>query len=113
MENFWKNAIMGVVIGDALGCPVQFENRAYVSAHPVTGMRGNGTFDLPAGTWTDDSSLTLALLDSIRQKDTLDLNHILNNFVSWLDHGAYTPFGKAFDIGLPETYRETVLEFCR
>ena len=58
MENYWKNAVMGVVIGDALGCPVQFEDRAAVAGHPVTDMRGHGSFDLPAGTWTDDSSLT-------------------------------------------------------
>ena len=86
MENFWKKAIMGVVIGDALGYPVQFEDRAVVATHPVTGMRENGTFDLPVGTWTDDSSLTLALLDSICQTDRLDLKHIMNNFVSWYLH---------------------------
>ena len=47
--NKWKSGIMGVVIGDALGCPVQFESREEVSKHPVTGMRGYGTFSLPAG----------------------------------------------------------------
>ena len=61
MKNIWKDGVMGVVIGDALGCPVQFESREEVAAHPITGMRGNGTFNLPAGSWTDDSSLTLAL----------------------------------------------------
>lgn len=99
MENYWKNAIMGVVIGDALGCPVQFEDREMVKYHPITEMRGNGTFDLPIGTWTDDSSLTLALLDSIRQTNQLDIKDVMNRFVDWLDNGAYTPFGKAFDIG--------------
>ena len=63
--NRWKSAIMGVVVGDALGCPVQFESRETVARHPVTGMRGYGTFNLPAGSWTDDSALTLALLESI------------------------------------------------
>lgn len=99
MENFWKKAIMGVVIGDALGCPVQFNSRETVSQHPVTDMIGHGTFDLPPGTWTDDSSLTLALLDSIRQTDTLDLRSIMDNFVRWMYHGDFTPFGSAFDIG--------------
>ena len=90
---------MGVVIGDALGCPVQFQSRETVSQHPVTDMIGHGTFDLPPGTWTDDSSLTLALLDSIRQTDKLDLKHIMDNFVRWMYHGDFTPFGRAFDIG--------------
>ena len=99
MKNTWKSGIMGVVVGDALGCPVQFETREEVARHPVTGMRGFGTFNLPAGSWTDDSSLTLALLDSIRRTGTIDYRDIMDNFVKWLDDGAFTPFGKAFDIG--------------
>jgi len=97
--NKWKSGIMGVVIGDALGCPVQFESREEVSKHPVTGMRGFGTFNLPAGSWTDDSSLTLALLESIRRTGTIDYKDIMDNFVKWLDDGAFTPYGYAYDIG--------------
>ena len=99
MKNIWKDGVMGVVIGDALGCPVQFESREEVAAHPVTGMRGNGTFHLPAGSWTDDSSLTLALLESIRRLDAIDLQDIMDNFVKWLDNGEFTPYGYAYDIG--------------
>ena len=99
MKNIWRDAIFGVVVGDALGCPVQFEDRSEVAAHPVTDMRGYGAFALPAGSWTDDSSLTLALLDSICKTDKLDLKHIMNNFVDWLDHGTFTPYGYAYDIG--------------
>ena len=99
MKNIWKNGIMGVVIGDALGCPVQFESREEVARHPVTGMRGYGTFNLPAGSWTDDSSLTLALLESIRRNGGIDYKDIMDNFVKWLDDGVFTPFGYAYDIG--------------
>ena len=81
MTSIWKSGIMGVVIGDALGCPLQFESREEVSKHPVTGMRGFGTFNLPAGSWTDDSSLTLALLESIRRTGTIDYKDIMDNFV--------------------------------
>ena len=97
--NKWKSGIMGVVIGDALGCPVQFESREEVSKHPVTGMRGYGTFNLPAGSWTDDSSLTLALLESIRRTGTIDYKDIMDNFVKWLNDGVFTPYGCAYDIG--------------
>ena len=99
MKNIWKEGIFGVVTGDALGCPVQFESREEVKAHPVTGMRGHGTFDLPAGSWTDDSSLTLALLDSICRDGKMELKHIMGNFVDWLDNGAFTPYGYSYDIG--------------
>ena len=99
MNNIWLDGVMGVVIGDALGCPVQFETREEVASHPITGMRGNGTFNLPAGSWTDDSSLTIALLESIKRLDRIDLNDIMNNFIKWLDEGVFTPFGYAYDIG--------------
>ena len=97
--NIWQNGIMGVVVGDALGCPVQFESRAEVAKHPVTGMRGNGTFHLPEGSWTDDSSLTLALQESIRRLKAIDLDDIMENFMEWLYEGKFTPYGESFDIG--------------
>ena len=99
MRNIWKDGIFGVVVGDALGCPVQFESRSKVAEHPVRGMRGHGTFDLPAGSWTDDSSLTLALLESIGRTGSLELKDIMGNFVDWLDKGAFTPYGYSYDIG--------------
>ena len=99
MRNIWKDGIMGVVIGDALGCPVQFETREEVASHPIAGMRGYGTFNLPAGSWTDDSSLTLALLESVKRLGAVDLHDIMGNFVKWLDSGEFTPYGYSYDIG--------------
>ena len=97
--NIWLNGIMGVVVGDALGCPVQFESRKEVARHPVTGMRGYGTFNLPEGSWTDDSSLTIALLESIRRTGKIDLDDIMENFMKWLYDGEFTPYGESYDIG--------------
>ena len=99
MKNMWKSAIMGVVVGDALGCPVQFETRAQVAANPVNGMIGYRTFDMPEGTWTDDSALTLALLASILRTDKIYYEDVMNRFVRWLEEGDYTPYGFSFDIG--------------
>ncbi len=93
-----RSGVFGVVTGDALGCPVQFRTREEVQALPVRGMRGHGTFDLPAGTWTDDSSLTLALLSAIADTGDIDLKYVMDNFVDWLDNGGFTPFGESFDI---------------
>lgn len=97
--NIWINGIMGVIVGDALGCPVQFRSREEVAAHPVTGMRGYGTFNLPEGSWTDDSSLTLALLESIRRVKGIDLDDIMGNFMKWLYDGEFTPYGYSYDVG--------------
>ena len=98
-NNLWLNGIMGVVVGDALGCPVQFTDREELRSGPVTDMEGYGTFNMPEGTWTDDSSLTLALLVSIREKKAIDLEDIMYRFADWLENGNYTPYGQSFDIG--------------
>ena len=99
-RNIWLDGIMGVIVGDALGYPVQFMSRDEVQRKPVDGMRGYGTFNLPAGSWTDDSSLTLALLVSISECGGIDLHDIMHRFSGWLNDGEYTPFGKSFDIGV-------------
>lgn len=99
MKDMWKSGIMGVIVGDALGAPVQFETREEVARHPVKGMIGYRTFNLPEGTWTDDSSLTLALLHSLSLYNSVNLKDIANNFVEWFEHGKFTPYGFSFDIG--------------
>lgn len=94
--NKWLDGVMGVVVGDALGSPVQFHRRGEVT---VRKMERCDTFDTPPGTWTDDTSLTLASVESIKRRGKIDLEDMANNFVEWLFHGEFTPFGQAFDVG--------------
>ncbi len=89
--------LWGAVVGDALGVPVEFMTREEVRIDPVVNMRGFGTFDLPAGSWSDDSSLLLCTADSLVQG--LDLNDMAARFMRWYAEGLWTPYGKAFDIG--------------
>jgi len=89
--------VIGLCVGDALGLPVQFERRERFLNAPVTDMTGYGTFNLPPGSWSDDTSMTLCLLDSL--SNGLDYNDIMKKFASWLVNGEYTPYGKAYDIG--------------
>lgn len=101
MRNIWIDGIMGVVVGDALGDTVQFVPRSEVIKRGlVTGMESGGPFNTPAGTWTDDSSMTLATLASIVEKGVVDLDDIMDRFIAWLKQGKYTPFGYSFDIGM-------------
>ncbi len=57
--------LIGLAVGDALGVPVEFTGRAMRDADPVLGMRGHGTWNQPAGTWSDDSSLAFASADRL------------------------------------------------
>ena len=99
MQNIWLTGIMGLVVGDALGLPVQFNSREEMKAKPVNGMEGYGVFNVPAGSWSDDSSLALSTLCSLVEKGTVDYEDIMKCFADWQFKGAYTPFGYAYDQG--------------
>ena len=102
MKDIWTDGMTGLIAGDALGVPVQFMTREEIRSRPqgpVTGMEGRGTYNMPAGTWSDDSSMALAILASIRETGTIDPDNIMNHFVKWEAGGAYTPYGYAFDEG--------------
>lgn len=100
-RNPMYDAVLGLVVGDALGLPVEFCTREERDAEPVDKMLGYGTFNKPEGTWSDDSSLTLATLDAINKsaKSEIDLRRIAENFVRWFFYSEFTPDGESFDIG--------------
>ncbi|NOX55719.1 MAG: ADP-ribosylglycohydrolase family protein [Planctomycetes bacterium] len=89
-------ALWGLAIGDALGAAVEF--RAPGSFEPVTGYRAGGPHGLNAGEWTDDTSLALALADSLGEAGW-DLNDQVRRYVAWWRHGEYSVNGRCFDIG--------------
>lgn len=43
-------AVLGLVVGDALGVPVEFKTRDELKKYPVIEMLGYGTHNQPAGT---------------------------------------------------------------
>ncbi len=90
--------MLGIIVGDALGVPVEFTSRSSLRESPVTGMRGFGTHNQPAGTWSDDSSLMLCLAESLAQEG-VDYNDQAARFVSWMRDANWTPHGEVFDIG--------------
>ena len=101
MPNKVLDAIMGSCVADALGVPVEFTSRHSLANNPVVNMRSCGTFNLPAGTWSDDTSMTLCLLDSLSKG--LDYQDIMTKFYEWFDASAYTPYGETFDVGFSTT----------
>lgn len=101
MRNNWTNGVMGVLIGDALGNPVQFMSRSEVVRRGlVKGMEAGGVFHMPAGCWTDDGSMTLASLDSILTMGRIDPDDMMKRFIMWDSEGQYTPTGRAYDQGI-------------
>ena len=91
--------LWGSLVGDALGVPVEFKDRATVQADPVTDLRGFGSHKQPAGTWSDDSSLLLCSADSLVRLE-FDTEDMGKRFVSWYREELWTPHGKVFDVGV-------------
>lgn len=97
LSNIIKSALLGVAVGDALGVPVEYIKREELEDNPVTDMIGYGTYNLPPGTWSDDSSLTFCLAEALTNE--FDLNTIGQNFIKWYKDNLWTARGNVFDIG--------------
>jgi ADP-ribosylglycohydrolase len=89
--------LLGLCIGDSLGVPVEFTSREKLKLFPVVDMMGFGTFDQPMGTWSDDSSLSFCLAESLCEG--YNIQDIANKFVKWYKEGYWTAHGEMFDIG--------------
>ncbi len=93
-----KAGVVGGVIGDAVGVPYEFRSKNEMRYNPCLDMIGYGTYNKPMGTWSDDSSMVLATLDSVVDKK-LNLDKMMLNFIEWQVNGKYTQDGFMFSIG--------------
>lgn len=92
-----RAAVYGEAIGDALGVPYEFKDRGTFTC---TTMVGHGTWSQPAGTWSDDTSMMLATLDSMLScGGSVHTEDMRQRYDEWVMRGAYTQDGKVFDIG--------------
>ncbi len=94
-----KDGIVGFAIGDALGVPAEFKSKKELTRCPITDIKANGTYNVPAGTWSDDTSMTLATLHSIIEKGIIDTNDMADKFLKWFRNAEYTATNETFDIG--------------
>jgi ADP-ribosylglycohydrolase len=94
-----SSLLFGIAVGDALGVPWEFRPRG---SFLCEGMSGYGSHNQPAGTWSDDTSLTLCLADAIAGEGTgySLLKKTAENFLRWVEEGDFTAHGTVFDIGI-------------
>ena len=92
-----RGALLGLAAGDALGTTLEFRPRDTYPPH--AGITGGGPFRLQAGQWTDDTSMALALADSLVAHPAFDPDDLMRRFLSWWRDGAYSCTGQCFDIG--------------
>ncbi len=100
MTEKMKAGIIGFAVGDALGVPVEFLNREVLKNHPIKDMIGYGSHRVPEGTWSDDTSLMIAAMDSIKDNGEINFDDIMYKFSEWVDYAKYTATDELFDIGI-------------
>ena len=93
-----RGSLLGLAVGDAVGTSVEFEPPGTFA--PVTDMVGGGPFNLPAGAWTDDTSMALCLAESLVERRGFDPVDQLERYLRWYREGRWSSTGRCFDIGV-------------
>ena len=91
------DGILGLAVGDAFGVPYEFMSRETVRRVIRREMAEGGAHGQPVGTWSDDTSLSLCLLDNLDRNP--DYHKIMYSFLIWYEKGEYTAGKECFDIG--------------
>ena len=93
-SDYARGVLLGLACGDALGRPVEFSSAAAIETEHgrLDEMVGDGTWNQPAGTITDDTEQALCIARSLVEHQAFDPADIAERFVAWYDSGP-------FDIG--------------
>ncbi len=74
-----RGVAVGAAVGDALGMPLEFDN----ASRPGQMIREMRAGRLPAGSFTDDTEMALALAESLLDKRRLDPDNLSVHFLDW------------------------------
>lgn len=103
-----KGAIYGLLVGDAVGVPYEFnlseQLPTYDQIDMITPVNFQKTYPrIPFGTWSDDGAQALCLLDSLLFKQQLDQRDLMNRICNWYQHGYMAVDFDVFDVGIQTT----------
>lgn len=99
LQKLVENSFLGLAMGDALGVPVEFKSREYLKANPVKTMIGHGSHDQEKGTFSDDTSMTLATAVGLTKGKDI-VSQIAEEFKEWFFKGKYAVNKNLFDVGI-------------
>lgn len=103
-ENRIKGGMFGLLVGDALGVPYEFYSKEdippleQIEMVPPSGFIKHHPVD--AGTWSDDGSQALCLLDSLLEKGRFDIGDFSDKLLTWYERGLWAVDGEVFDVGI-------------
>ena len=91
IEDKIAGAIYGFAIGDAMGATTEFMNEFEIKrCGKVTDIVGGGWLNLKAGDVTDDTQMTLCIMDALMKypNNVKEFqNECMKNFVKWFESG--------------------------
>lgn len=96
LRSRYLGSMFGVAVGDALGLPYEFQ-------FPIPKIKEfckiPGNHIQPAGTWSDDTSMSLCLAESLLNKQKNDQLDQMKLYLRWYREGYLTCHSKAIGMG--------------
>jgi len=115
-EDKIRGAIYGLLIGDALGVPYEFNAPSALPpperiqyAPPADFQRSHS--GVPPGTWSDDGSQALCLLDSLTTRKEFNLIDFSQRLQNWYFDGYLAVDKTVFDVGIQT--REAIIKLSQ
>lgn len=97
-KKYCESALLGLAVGDAIGVPAEFKSRRYLIEHPIKDMVGYGTYNLPPGTFSDDTSLSMCLAEILAEE--YHIEKLAKYFLKWYEEAFWSARGEVFDVGI-------------
>jgi ADP-ribosylglycohydrolase len=99
-----RGGIFGHLLGDAAGVPYEFKPAGLLvpwspSIDMIPPKNFPRTHPVPNGTWSDDGSLMLCLLDSLIETGEFNPVDQMRRSIRWMTEGYLAVGGHVFDIG--------------
>ena len=100
-----KGAIYGLLVGDAVGVPYEFNLAEQLPKYDHIDMLPPAYFsktypEIPIGTWSDDGAQALSLLDSLLYKHKMDAEDLMKRLCNWYQYGYMAVDYQVFDVGV-------------
>lgn len=93
-----RNALIGGMIADCMGVTYEFLDSNEITYDEST-LAGGGFFDYDPGCWSDDTSMSMCIMESITRNNGINLDDIMRNFCRYYTHGFMSSQNSCYDIG--------------
>lgn len=92
----YMDGLLGFSVGNAMGFPVRGFEREELLKNPVLKMISNDETNIIEGTWGEDTSLMIATVDSINNRNCVDLDDMATKYLAYKKHSSFTPYNEVF-----------------